>query len=85
MKIENIDKNQLADALSYRSLKSDDALFIHKSGGFSVKSNAKVSAYAYQGYTLCLNELSVFLGKTETSDDGILEAEQILNWMSNQN
>lgn len=85
MKLEKIDKQQLAEAISYRSLKSDDALFIHKNGGFSVKSNAKVSAYKYQGFTLCLDNLSVFLGKTETSDDGNIEAEQIANWMLNQN
>lgn len=84
MKLEKIDKNQLADAVSYSSLKPDDALYIHKNGGFSVKTNLKANAYAYQGYTLCLDELSVFLGKTETSDDGKVEAEQIVNWMSNQ-
>ena len=80
-------KNALADlaeAISYRLLKSDDALYVHTRDGWKVDSRDKATALSHQGFTLCLDNLSQFLKITETSDDGVSEANKIKEWMEAQ-
>jgi len=74
----------LADAVAYSVLKSDDALYVFTKGGFKVANRHNANALRYQGWTLCLDDLSTFLNRTETTDDGQEEAELIAQWMKVQ-
>lgn len=74
----------IADAVAYRSLDDDDALFVNAKAEFKVASRSKAGAYSYQGLTLCLDDLKSFLNRTETTDDGKEEAIIISKWMIDQ-
>lgn len=74
----------LAGALAYTVIRPDDALYVHIRGGWKVASRDKSDALAYQGWTLCLDNLAQFLRNPETSDDGKSEATRVKEWMLSQ-
>ncbi len=80
---KNADKD-LAEAVAYASLTPTDALFVHVREGWKVADRSKADTLRFQGLTLCLDNLSDFLGVIETSDDGKLEAAKIKQWMIGQ-
>lgn len=77
-------ENDLAETIGYTVLRSDDALYIHTRDGWKVASRDKANALSNQGWTLCLDNLTQFLGNPETSDDGKEEAARIKSWMLSQ-
>ncbi len=74
----------LADALAYRRLNADEALFVHTHDGWKVASHNKADTLRAQGWTLCIDGLTSLFGHSETSDDGKEEAAIAKKWMMEQ-
>lgn len=87
--VNQIKIEDIALAVEYNYIRPESCLIIKKNDLTDIKmiDNSKLSGKIHQGYIECVSSftLNELLGSNvDTSEDGLIEAEKIYNWMKNQ-
>ena len=82
-------KAALAEILAYQTIDGKNSLYIHKNNktdiGISTRDNGRnQSARSYAEFVHATTLVSLFGMNYDTTDDGLVEADTVINWMSTQ-
>lgn len=85
LKLDDL-QTRVASAIEYNYVEKGDVLMVNNKGEFAKVEADRVSGRKFQGWVecMCAENLESAIGLGDTSEDGLAEADKIINWMREQ-